>query len=167
MTSFNLLLYEFHFSKTHKSNPINLSIENNTFQSISDFILWIQQVTEQIGNLIQTKESTSTIITKVIQYVQNNIANDLNRDELTKLVHLHPDYLSSIFRQKTGYSLTEFITRERVNSAKKMLLTTDLPIHEVAISTGFQSISYFSKQFKRLEGITPFRYRKSVGHDQT
>ncbi len=132
----------------------------NAFYSIPDFLIWVQEVTEKTISLITNREPTSAIIDKLTMYIRNNLNNDLTRLELTKIVHLHPDYLSSLFRQKTGLSLLEFITKERMNASKKLLVTSDLPISEIAIRTGFQTVSYFSKQFKRYENITPNQYRK-------
>ena len=152
---------EMNVSASSNHDGVNLTIQHDTFQSITDFIIWVQKITEQTGSLVHAKESSSSIISTVSQYIRDNINNELNRDELKKVAHLHPDYLSALFRQKTGLSISEYVTRERIREAKKLLLTSDFPIHEVAISTGFQNISYFSKQFKRLEGITPFQYRKN------
>ena len=132
----------------------------NAFQSIADFRIWAQIVTEKTVALISGKEPSSMIIKQLTRYIQDNINNDLTRAELTRIVHLHPDYMSSMFRQKMGISLSEYITRERIRAAKKLLRSTDLPINEIATRTGFQTISYFSKQFKRLENMTPFQFRK-------
>ena len=134
--------------------------EINAFNSITDFCIWAKIVTEKTIALISEKEPTSALIDKLTQYIKSNLNNDLNRHELTQIVHLNPDYMSALFRQKMGISLSEYITRERIKAAKKLLISTDLPINEIAIRTGFQTISYFSKQFKRLENITPFQFRK-------
>ncbi len=131
----------------------------NAFNSITDFCIWTHTVTEKTVELISSKDPVSVVITTLTRYIQDNINNDLTRTELANFVHLHPDYLSTMFHRKMGISLSEYITRERIQAAKKLLISTDLPISEVATRTGFQTISYFSKQFKRLENMTPYQFR--------
>lgn len=111
------------------------------------------QITEQ--------NSSASMIHTLTTYIKEHLGNDLNRAELTQVVHLHPDYLSTVFHQKMGISLSEYVNQERLNKAKNLLLTTKLPVSEVAIGSGFPNISYFSKLFKEREGLTPLQYRKT------
>lgn len=117
-------------------------------------------MTNETVNRITSKNSTATAVDVVIRYIHDNLGNELSRSELMDVVHLHPDYLSALFRQETGISLTKYITQERINGAKNLLIATDLPISEIATRNGFQSIAYFSKQFKNQENMTPSEYRK-------
>ncbi|MEG1753184.1 MAG: helix-turn-helix transcriptional regulator, partial [Christensenella sp.] len=71
-----------------------------------------------------------------------------------------PDYLSHLFRDKANISLTNFITNERIKKAKGLLCENKLSIRDIALTSGFQNISYFSKQFKRATGVTPQDFRK-------
>jgi len=133
---------------------------DNYLNSIPDFLLWVKNVTNETVNRITSKNSTATAVDVVIRYIHDNLGNELSRSELMDVVHLHPDYLSALFRQETGISLTKYITQERINGAKNLLIATDLPISEIATRNGFQSIAYFSKQFKNQENMTPSEYRK-------
>ena len=130
------------------------------YRSIHAFLQWIKKVVHEVSALIASREYTSSVIGILTEYIHNNLNNDLSRSELTKVVHLHPDYLSSYFHQKTGLSLSEYITNERLKEARKLLLSTNLPVNEVALRTGFPNISYFSKIFKDFEGTTPLQFRK-------
>lgn len=134
--------------------------DENIFTTVTDFIIWVENVTQQTVELISSKTQVSTAIDTLIKYIQDNLNSELNRSELTNIVHLHPDYLSTLFRQHTGVSLSEYITIERINMSKKLLLKTNQSISDIALSVGFQNISYFSKQFKRIEGVTPHHFRK-------
>lgn len=132
----------------------------HALDSIPDFQVWAQELVEHTTELISSSQASSSLVETVRKYVREHLEGDLSRNALANVVHLNPDYLSSLFREKSGTSLTEFITQERLRSAKHLLLTTDLPVHEIAIRTGFQNISYFSKQFRRMEDLTPMQYRK-------
>lgn len=134
------------------------SSPENVFNSIPDFIGWVQEIIEQTIILI-SKDKTSSSMHTLVQYIRENLDCDLSRTHLAGIVHMHPDYLSALFRQKNGCSLTKFITKERISAAKKLLLSTDQSISEIALQTGFQTSSYFSKQFKHMEHTTPYQYR--------
>lgn len=136
--------------------------ENDICCSIHSFYQWVQETSEKTVQLISEKKLSASVMDTLTQYIRSNLNSELNRMELTKVVHLHPDYLSAMFRKNMGVSLLEYITRERIREAKSLLLSTDMPISEIAIRTGFQTISYFSKQFKKHENMTPYQYRKRI-----
>lgn len=90
---------------------------------------------------------------------QNLSSPDMNRQFISEAVHMNPDYISALFSKKTGESLTSFILKERLKAAKVMLSTTDFSLQEIGYRTGFSTPSYFQRQFKKSEGITPKQYR--------
>lgn len=138
------------------------SYTENALNSVTDFKLWVNAVCEKAVSLLANSEDTNSIVDIVRKYVNSHIDSDINRRSIADEVHLNPDYLSYLFREKSGRSLSEFILKERIDAAKQLLISTDLPIHEIAIRTGFQSISYFSKQFKRIENRTPMQFRLKI-----
>lgn len=138
-------------------------IPEEIFQSTRHFLRWAEEITAQTVDMLEEKENFTSVINTLVQYIHEHLQEDLNRSELTEVVHLHPDYLSALFSQKMGISLSKYITMERIKEAKRLLLSTDLPINEIAIRTGFPTIPYFSKQFKKLTKLTPNQYRKSKG----
>jgi two-component system response regulator YesN len=75
------------------------------------------------------------------------------------MVHLNQTYLSRLFKQKTGLSFTDFLTRVRLQEAKRLLLKTDRTIEEIAVAIGFKNNSYFTSVFKKREGIKPSEFR--------
>jgi two-component system response regulator YesN len=131
----------------------------NAFNSIPDFELWAEDALENTMSLLSSREASSTLVATLRQYIRDNLDSELSRTQIANVVYLNPDYLSTLFRKKSGVSLSRFITMERIAAAKKLLISTDLPINEIAVRTGFQNVSYFSKQFKRLEKQTPLGYR--------
>lgn len=110
---------------------------------------------------IYPEEEQQTPTIEIIQdCVRKNLSSpDLNRQLIAKFVHMNPDYISAVFSKKTGESLTSFILKERLKAAKVMLATTDYSLQEIGYRTGFSTPSYFQRQFKKSEGITPKRYR--------
>ena len=74
---------------------------------------------------------------------------------------LSPNYLSALFKKTCNIGFSEYITQKKVARAKTLLLEQDMKIYEVADQLGFESAFYFSKVFKKVEGISPREYMQS------
>ena len=106
----------------------------------------------------------SDVVFKVAEYVKSRIAEKITLDEIAEYVSLSKSYLSRIFKEETGESLSVYINKIRIEKAKLMLLDNDCALVDVASLCGFEDQSYFTKVFKRLVGVSPKRYRESRGN---
>lgn len=102
--------------------------------------------------------STSLKVEKIIEYMRHNIDNKLTLADLSKLVQLSPAYLSRVFKETTGYSVIELFNKIKVDKAKELIIEGDKKIKEVAQILGFTDEFYFSRIFKRIEGLSPSEY---------
>lgn len=84
----------------------------------------------------------------------------IGRDELARRVYLSPDYMTRIFKRFTGKTLSEYTGELKLNTAKQMLVETDEPVSNIAVSLAYVNFSYFSKVFKAGTGMSPKEYRK-------
>ncbi len=100
------------------------------------------------------------IINQVQNYIQNHLNNELSRTELAAQVYLHPDYLSHMFKDKTGMSISDYIMKARMDHACELLRGTEKQVSEIAMESGYGSIAYFTQIFKRIKGMTPSEYRR-------
>lgn len=75
--------------------------------------------------------------------------------------HLHPNYLSSVIKNKTGKSIAIWIADKTLSEAKALLQNPEIPIKEISYKLGFSESAHFSTFFKKHEGISPVQYRKS------
>lgn len=64
------------------------------------------------------------------------------------------------FKAVTGYAPLDYVQAMRVEEASQMLETTDRPVDDIALATGYQDPAFFRRLFKRLTGVTPARYRQ-------
>ena len=110
---------------------------------------------------LHRSENAEPVIAVVKEYIKSHLQEDLSRNDIAQAVFLSPDYLSHIFHEKTGKSLTGYITDKRIQKAEKLLLKSNMSIRDIAIACGFQNISYFSRQFKACTGKTPQEYSKT------
>lgn len=99
------------------------------------------------------------LIKKAVQYISKNYAEPITLETVADLVHLNPAYFSTIFKQSTGSSFREYLNMVRIEESKRLLSNTDYTLIDIAIATGFENQSYFSKVFKKYTGLTPKQYR--------
>ena len=79
--------------------------------------------------------------------------------------NISPSYLSALFKQEVGKTLTEYVNSKRIERAMQLLETTRLQVQTIAQNCGILDVHYFSKIFKKTTGMTPKEYRASVTGD--
>lgn len=99
-------------------------------------------------------------IENVLNYVKEHYQEPLTVSGAAARVYLSPSYFSRLFKMETGVTFVEFVTTIRLDHAKELLRTTDIPIEVIAQQTGFGSGSYFATAFRRIEGQAPRDYRQ-------
>lgn len=106
-------------------------------------------------------ENTNNIIENMVRYLQEAYAEDLSVEALARKFNISKTHLSRCFRQYTGFSPHEYLIQLRLNAAKILLKSTDLSVEEICTRSGFQDTAYFIQAFKKREGVTPLKFRKS------
>ncbi len=132
----------------------------NAYDSIEHMHIWLDQVLANFLACMDMVVGSQNAVQEVCRYIREHLSEELSRNELAATVFMSPHYLSHVFREKTGDSLTNYITEQRIQKAKELLLSSNQSIRDIALACGFQNISYFAKQFKRATGKTPQAYRK-------
>jgi len=105
---------------------------------------------------------TSRPIGEVKKYIEAQYANEISLELAAKHVHIHPMYLSKIFKKETGVNFIEYLTEVRIAHAKQFLADARLKVYEVSAKVGYNDSKHFSKVFKSAVGVTPYEYRKVV-----
>ncbi|WP_248928872.1 AraC family transcriptional regulator [Paenibacillus hamazuiensis] len=107
--------------------------------------------------------SSSLKVEKIIRYMHEHIQDKITLSQLSDLVQLSPTYLSRTFKEITGYSIIEFFNKIKMDKAKEMILEGNRKIKEVSRALGFTDEFYFSRIFKKTEGLSPSEfYSKNV-----
>lgn len=102
------------------------------------------------------------VIAYLKSYIGENYARDLSLEMLGEVVHLHPSYLSKIFKDHAGMNLSCYITDVRMQKAAKLLEETEDKVQEVMIRVGYRKSQHFSRLFKEKYGVTPKEYRQGI-----
>jgi two-component system response regulator YesN len=108
--------------------------------------------------------ASATLIIK--QYIQEHYAEQIELNTLAEIVYLTPTYVSKLFKQETGYTITDYITEVRLQHAKQLLThQPHLKVQEISGQVGYADVAYFHKLFKRTIGITPSQFKKITHSD--
>ena len=98
-------------------------------------------------------------LTRVFQYISENIHREIGRAEVAQLVHLSEGAFSRFFSLRMGRSLPVYINEVRIGRACRLLMETNKGITEIALTCGYNSLSHFNRQFSLLKNTTPSAYR--------
>jgi len=128
-------------------------------RSVSELLNWVYYVLDKAITQTMVAEESETILQTVKRFIKNHIDQELNRDMIANHVFLNPDYLSRILKRETGYSVSDYVLIERINLAKELLATTNIPVSSIAASVGHTNFSHFAKIFKKHTGVGPSEYR--------
>ena len=126
-------------------------------------IKYIPTSTRQVSHSLETLPfNTNSDIITLMEFINNNLHLDLNLDTLSDMVYLNGQYLSRLFKQETGCTITQYITSQRLEKAKHYLRYSQKTIKEVSDECGFTDSNYFSRVFKKYEGVTPTQYQQKA-----
>lgn len=101
-------------------------------------------------------------IETLLAYINKNLHEKLTIQALAKMIDQSPDYLAAQFKSITGFTIIQYINKCRIDQAKIMLLNDGMRIKDVAVKVGFCDEFYFSKTFKKYEGISPVHFIKNM-----
>lgn len=167
---------------TNKGIPYFI-LENENFQIIKNLFLVAKAENDVFGEesiclktmvecLIEkvlysfTKESgigtdrVSATIKDAILYIHTHFQKHIALKEVACVAKYNTSYFSTAFKTEMGMTFSEYLTKLRIDYAKKLLISTDEAVKEIAIRSGFLSSSTFLQSFKKYENMTPTAYRK-------
>ena len=107
-----------------------------------------------------TAQHFSPLVEKAVLFIEADLSQDLSLRAIAENLSISAGYLSSLFRQETGRTITDFVSEKRIEHAAVLLRSASLQVQTVAQYCGIPDVNYFSKIFKRYHGMTPREYRK-------
>ncbi len=106
----------------------------------------------------QNHDFTDNRLTKVLHFLTTQYQQKIELDKVAEIAHLHPSAFCRFFKEKTGKSLSEYVTDLRISYACKLIIEGKLSVSQVCFESGFNNLSNFNRTFKRLTKMTPTEY---------
>lgn len=132
-------------------------------------LMLIQLVRKQDAPSMEVKLTTSIkeksdhdVVQRIIQYLEENINQNLALSDICRDNLIGRSYLQKIFREKIGCGVIDHFGRMKIDAAKQMIRKGTSNFTQIAHDLGFASIHYFSRRFKKVSGMTPTEYASSV-----
>lgn len=141
----------------------NIYIILENFETVDEIHTWINDYLEQIFKYINNlnDNSLNPIIRRAKLYIDKNYNNKLTLENICEYLVINESYFSSLFSQNLGITYSNYLTKIRLEQAKKLLKTTNLKVYEICEQVGYSSTEHFGRLFKKHVGMNPNKYRNS------
>ena len=136
----------------------------HTLQDLDEIVKWLNEVIERFEKCLLTNPSSkhAPVVLKAMEYIREHAAEKITLNEVAKHVYLSPTYFSKLLKSETGQSFTSYLNRIRIEQSKQLMTDFSKSIAEISNQVGYDDQSYFTKVFKKHEGVTPYRYRCEI-----
>lgn len=111
-------------------------------------------------------DTTRERIQDVLHYLDEHMDRMVSRREAAKYVFLNEDYFSRVFRKETGIGYKEYVIKQKMGYACRLLENTDMPVTMIASKAGYDNVTNFTQMFRKYTGETPTEYRKRLSGNE-
>ncbi|MDF2645527.1 MAG: two component transcriptional regulator, AraC family [Paenibacillus sp.] len=132
----------------------------------------IQDMNSEVKSYIQLacrfiaekkNKKSRNVIERIKSVIESRFSENLTISEISKEVHLTTTYVCLIFKQETGFTLNDYITKIRMERAIELLKNPTNKLHDICYAIGYTEPGYLSKMFKKYTGLSPSEYRNMHG----
>ena len=127
---------------------------------VKDMLAVVRRIVDVSLENSMGKKTGDVLMHSAKDYIGRNLARDLGIDELSDYLGISASYFSLLFKQHFGSTFVEYLTAERMELAKSLLLLTDKSVTEIGRSVGYTERRYFTKVFHKITGEIPSEYRE-------
>jgi len=145
------------------NKPYIERIYSSNINTFEDIIEIMKEISEDVTNYLSVdKESYELkLLQQIIKYIRENFQDpDFSLQSLADSLQMSTPYLSQYFKKNTEYTISEYVTRLRMEKAKELLLNTDMGVNEIAYEVGYYSVPSFIRKFREKEKVTPGQFKK-------
>jgi len=125
---------------------------------VTNYLAWIMDY-----SAAKLKVTETDVIVKAKRYITEHCEDaELSLTEVAEYVGLNEKYFTNRFTKETGENFSSYVTALRMQKAKELLKTTTFKVYEVSEMVGYRNVEHFNRVFKKLNGVTPAQYRKTM-----
>ena len=125
-------------------------------QAIAEYILFLYNSTETT----QSYENYHKAVAAALEYASANYHKEISIEDVARAHGLNAKYIGRLFKEQVGEGFNTYLNRVRINNATQLLAGTRAQIIEIALECGYNNVTYFNREFKKVQGVTPSEYRK-------
>lgn len=152
------------FQKVYNLTNIPSKKRQKDYDSLEAYIKDLKARLTLIYEACQNGQRFSHNVLLAISFIMDNYTQDVSLKIISEYTNVNPTSLSTDFNREVTMSISEYISKLRIDKAKS-LLATDLDIQEIMTAVGFTNMRYFTDVFKKEMNMTPLAYRKAIQND--
>ncbi|SEO30165.1 helix-turn-helix domain-containing protein [Paenibacillus sp. OV219] len=131
--------------------------------TVEELDAYFEELVSEAGRLIRLKKDThDPIISFTLRYMEEHFSEELSLDIIAGKLNISRGYLSTYFKEMTGANFVDYVNEFRIKQAQVLLLQSELKIQDVALKSGYNTLSSFNRTFKKFTGVTPTEYRRNA-----
>lgn len=158
-----------HLARLHRlsmrgdiSSHLRLAAETSASVALQELLLWFGL----LDDLGQHRERVADVshhqaVHTLLDLIENKLHERLVISQLCQAVGMSQNYLAKLFREHFGLTISQYILNRRIETARVLLRSTNLPVKQVAVRVGIADAQYFNKQFRRITGVSPTELRNA------
>lgn len=113
--------------------------------------------------IVQEEKAANPAVRTAQRYISEHLTENLNLSEVAEKAGVSTAYLSTLFSQHLGCGFVDYLNKMRIEYASHYMQDGGMKIYEIAYKVGFRDEKYFSRVFKKVMGLSPSEYRRSIG----
>ena len=148
-----------------KENEVKEILDMYRFQNLDEYMDVLRQWVDRFDELVNNDADEHMTIKKMndaVDYIKANYSKDLNMAVVSNHISMNYSLFSYTFKRYVGTNFVNYLKNIRIGEAKKLLVETDMKVHEISKAVGYEHEKHFMKTFKNITGLTPSQYRKNL-----
>ncbi|MDQ8199718.1 helix-turn-helix domain-containing protein [Pelagicoccus enzymogenes] len=110
-------------------------------------------------NMVKLQDGSLNKVEQIACFIAQHYLEPLTAEQIGEATGIHPNYAMNLFKKAFGTTLINYLTHHRISHAQRLLVTTDLKILDIAMESGFHTLSRFNSAFRQTCGCSPREYR--------
>ncbi|MDQ0088250.1 two-component system response regulator YesN [Paenibacillus anaericanus] len=127
--------------------------------SLKELLSLIVLLIERSRDSLSTKKSSELLMMSAQNYIQHNLENDFGIEDISEYLGISCSYFCLLFKNQFGETFVEYLTKQRMEVAKTLIISSDKSITQIGSAVGYHERRYFTKVFQKYTGMTPSEFR--------
>lgn len=115
-----------------------------------------------VKSVVGLDHHSSPIVVRICDFIADNFREDIDSADIASAADIHPKYAMNVFKKTTGMTLNDYVNLMRLSYAQALLMQEEANVLQVAMDSGFGSLSAFNKSFRKIAGMSPTDFRRDV-----
>lgn len=141
---------------------VELNEERDPDRSLKQLLYFVEFLWQLQKQELHIPSASEKVCAEAVACIERHYAEPITIQQLAQSLRFHPDYITRCMQKTIGMSFVQYLNYYRLSKAKKWLAETNETIEAIAKRAGIEDGAYFSRLFKKIEGVTPTEYRRTV-----